>query len=248
MSSDTGTATQENCAHVHHHNHAVHQHHHTNYEDANRHHFNETAHQYNDHPDAHVLAQKLGNAMKKTGLFKQGVTTVMDFACGTGLISQVLAAEDPKLIVGVDISQAMVDHYNKTVSDHDVSFEEMKAICVTELRENEKQLEGMTFDVIVCASSYHHFSSIDEVTKTLVSYLNPGGSLLVSDLIKDESSLDGVFPASTHHIVAHKGGFSEEDIRSTFEKAGLKNVTFETVAEPKLAGHPVSLFLARGDR
>jgi hypothetical protein len=70
-----------------------------------------------------------------------------------GLISQVLAAEDPKLIVGVDISQAMVDHYNKTVSDHDVSFEEMKAICVTELRENEKQLEGITFDVIVVSRS-----------------------------------------------------------------------------------------------
>jgi hypothetical protein len=78
---DTGTATS--CAH----DHVAHQHHHpeyTNYEEANRHHFNETAHQYNDHPDAHQLAQKLGTAMKKTGLFKQGVTTVMDFACGTG--------------------------------------------------------------------------------------------------------------------------------------------------------------------
>ncbi|KIK81330.1 hypothetical protein PAXRUDRAFT_125397, partial [Paxillus rubicundulus Ve08.2h10] len=235
------------------HDHVVAHHHqlpeeHTNYEEANRRHFNETAHHYNDRRDAYRLAQKLGNAMKKTGLFTQGVTTVMDFACGTGLISQELAAEDPKLIVGVDISQAMVDHYNKTVSDHGVSLEEMRAICVTELREDEKQLEGVTFDVIVCASSYHHFSSIDEVTKTLVSYLNPGGSLLISDLIKDESSLDGVFPANTHHVVAHKGGFTEQDIRTTFEKAGLKNVTFETVAEPTHAGHLVSLFLARGDR
>jgi len=220
---------------------------HTNYEESNRHYFNETAHQYNHRHDAQTTAQKLGGAMKDTGLFKEGVTTVMDFACGTGLISQVLAAEDPKLIVGVDISQAMVDQYNKTVSDNGVSLEEMKAICVTEFRENEEQLEGITFDVIVCASSYHHFPSIDEVTKTLVSYLKPGGSLLVADLIHDESTHES-FPPGAEHIVPHKGGFSEADIRTTFEKAGLGNVTFEKVAEAKHGGHPVNFFLARGDK
>ncbi|KAF9228820.1 S-adenosyl-L-methionine-dependent methyltransferase [Gyrodon lividus] len=235
-------------AHHHHHVHSHQQQEYTNYEEANRHHFNEIAHQYNDRRDAYTLAQKLGKAIKETALFKQGITTIMDFACGTGLISQVLAAEDPKLIVGVDISQAMVDRYNKTVNDNGVSLEEMHAICVTELREDEKQLEGMTFDVIVCASSYHHFSSIDVVTRTLVSYLKPGGSLLVADLIKDESSLHEMFPHDVHHIVAHKGGLSEEDIRSTFEKARLKNVTFEKVAQAKHAGHPVSFFLARGNK
>ncbi|KAF9230077.1 S-adenosyl-L-methionine-dependent methyltransferase [Melanogaster broomeanus] len=236
----------EACPHAHHHHH-VHSHQqqargqHTNYEESNRHYFNETAHQYNHRHDAQTAARKLGGAMKDTGLFKEGVTTVMDFACGTGLISQVLAAEDPKLIVGVDISQAMVDHYNKTVSDNGVALEEMRAICVTELCENEEQLQG------ICASSYHHFPSIDEVTKTLVSYLKPGGSLLVADLIHDESTHEA-FPPGFDHIVAHKGGFPEADIRTTFEKAGLGNVTFEKVAEAKRAGHPVSFFLARGDK
>ena len=85
------------------------------------------------------------------------------------------------------------------------------------------------------------------MTETLVSYLNLGGSLLVADLVHGESTSE-VFPEDAHHIVAHRGGFTEEDIRSTFDKAGLKNITFEIVATGKHHEHPVDLFLARGDK
>ncbi|KAG8217170.1 S-adenosyl-L-methionine-dependent methyltransferase [Butyriboletus roseoflavus] len=215
------------------------------YETANKHHFDAEAHQYDERPGAQEAAEKIGRAMRDTGLFKQGITTVMDFACGTGLISRVLAAEDPKSIVGVDISQGMVDRYNKIVSDHGIPPEEMRAICTTP---HEKQLQGMTFDVIVCASAYHHLTSIDEVTQSLVTtYLNPGGSLLVSDIVHGELTHE-IFHKHSDHVVPHKGGFTEEEIRSTFEKAGLKNFTFEIIAQATHVGGPVDLFLARGDK
>lgn len=72
--------------HVHPHPH----HHHDpsdedTYETANQHHFDATAHQYDDHPDAQRRAAHIGQAMIDTRLFKQGITTVMDFACGTGI-------------------------------------------------------------------------------------------------------------------------------------------------------------------
>lgn len=172
----------------------------------------------------------------------------------------MLAAQDPKSIVGVDISQGMVDQYNKIVSDHGIPLEEMRAVCVPP----DEPLQGLTFDVIVvshpfaisctvpmisqCSSAYHHFPSIDEVTTMLVStYLNPGGSLLVSDLAHKESA-DKAFPTGSHHIVAHRGGFTEEAILSAFEKAGLKNITFEIIAQTERDGHAVGLFLARGDK
>ncbi|KAH7890065.1 S-adenosyl-L-methionine-dependent methyltransferase [Phlebopus sp. FC_14] len=215
-------------------------------EEANRHHFDETAEQYNDRPDAHKLARKISAAMLQTSLFDEETTTVMDFACGTGLISKGLATHT-KSIVGVDISQGMVDHYNRAVNNQGIPPDEMRAICVAELQEDEKQLSGLTFDVIVCASSYHHFSSIEKVTNTLVSYLKPAGSLLVADLMKEENAHE-IFPENVHHIVAHKGGFSEDDVRSAFEGASLRNFTFRKVADAKHAGHPVSFFLARGDK
>ncbi|KIJ63336.1 hypothetical protein HYDPIDRAFT_92644 [Hydnomerulius pinastri MD-312] len=253
----TAGSDQEGFAHGQHHDHAhshSHRHHvhsheqreYASFEEANRHHFNETAHQYNDRPDAQKRAAMLGAAMLAAYKFDENMTTVMDFACGTGLISKHLAYS-AKSVVGVDISQSMVDQYNRSVNNQGLSPDEMRAVCVGELRENEEQLNGMTFDVIVCASSYHHFTSIDEVTKALVSYLKPGGALLIADLVKDQTSHE-VFPDNVHHIVAHKGGFSEEDMRSNFEKAGLKNFTFKIVGSAAHAGHPVSFFLASGDK
>ena len=67
-----------------------------------------------------------------------------------GHLSRVLAAEDPKLIVGADISQAMVDQYNKIVSDHGIPPEEMRAVCVPP----HDKLQGTTFDVIVVSGTF----------------------------------------------------------------------------------------------
>lgn len=50
---------------------------------------------------------------------------------GPGLNSRVLAPF-VKSIVGVDISQEMVDRYNKRVENQGIPREEMRAICIPE--------------------------------------------------------------------------------------------------------------------
>jgi predicted TPR repeat methyltransferase len=42
---------------------------------------------------------------------------VLDFACGTGIVSRGLVPHCKKL-VGVDISQGMVDEFNKNAAEH----------------------------------------------------------------------------------------------------------------------------------
>lgn len=186
--------------------------------------------------------------MIKAYPFEEDSTLVLDYACGTGLISKKLAAH-AKCIVGVDISQSMVDQYNQSVSNQGIPPEEMKAVCC-DLTVTQNQLDGMKFDVVVCASSYHHFPSIEDVTKALVSYLKPGGSLLVADLMKPSSaeSAEALFPTGAHNIVAHKGGFEEADIKAVFEGVGLINFLFVTACKTKKHGHPVELFLASGTK
>ena len=68
--------------------------------------------------------------------------------CHIGLISRELAPHS-KSIVGVDISQRMVDQYNCGVRNQGISPGKMNAICVSALEENEEKLQGMSFDVIV---------------------------------------------------------------------------------------------------
>ncbi|KAF8162776.1 S-adenosyl-L-methionine-dependent methyltransferase [Crassisporium funariophilum] len=224
----------------------------TSYTAANKDHFNETATTFDDRPQAHELARRSALAMRKQYSFDEDLTRVMDFACGTGLVSRELAPHTHS-IVGVDISQAMVDRYNQTVSNQGISPEEMRAVC-KDLKGQDNELEelgGEHFHVIICASSYHHFESIADITRTLAFFLKPGGVLLVVDLLKSEDLPDAesIFPEHVHHIVAHKAGFSEEDIRTVFEDAGLSSFFFEPSAiSAKKHGNPVKLFIAKGTK
>ncbi|EGN96300.1 hypothetical protein SERLA73DRAFT_141641 [Serpula lacrymans var. lacrymans S7.3] len=140
----------------------------------------------------------------------------------------------------------MVDQYNQSVANQGLAPEEMKAVCV-ELKGEEGELDGAKFDVIVCASAYHHFSSIADVTRTLAYFLKPGGSLLVADLMKGVEGGEIVTP-EVHHMVPHRGGFGEADIREVFDGAGLVNFTYGKAAEGTHLGRKIELFIAKGDK
>lgn len=228
------------------HTHSVHNtdaHTHQEVERANEEFFNDPAAERLFYtPEAQETARLVSAAMLKAVPFDKQKTVVMDFACGVGLISQQLAPK-AKSIIGVDISQRMVDIYNDRAKEQNLFPDERKAVRVDRLVENETQLEGISFDVIVCASSYHHFPSIVDVTRVLVSYLKPGGSLLVADMAKSEYPM-----LQAHHPVPHKSGFDAEDMRAVFEAARLHSFSFAEVATVEFTGHPVTMFLASGKK
>ena len=153
-------------AHAHTHTHAHHGHGH-NFAAANEEHFNKIAETFDEFPGAKEMAKRVVDAMvtKFPDRFKEDTTTVMDFACGTGksifvldrnlrsdvmvlgLISRELIPH-VKSIIGVDITQGLVDQYNLRVSNQGLDPSEMKAIRA-ELKENDPQLGDTKFDVIV---------------------------------------------------------------------------------------------------
>lgn len=51
-------------------------------------------------------------------------------------------------IIGIDISQGMVDYYNQRVHNQGIPPDEMRAICV-ELTGTDTDLDGKKFDIIV---------------------------------------------------------------------------------------------------
>lgn len=53
-----------------------------------------------------------------------------------------------KSIVGVDISEHMVNQYNKRVSDQGIPPEEMRAVAA-DLKGTEDELDGRKFDVVI---------------------------------------------------------------------------------------------------
>jgi len=230
-----------------------HNHTHEDFVATNKAFFDENAHQYDERPGALERARRVAAAMLKAYPFDEDTTSVMEFACGTGLVSRELAPYT-KSILGVDISQGMVDQFNKRVENQGIPPEEMRAIAVELKGDSDDELGGAKFDVIVCASAYHHFTSIEDVTKTLAFFLKVGGSLLVADLEKmDAAQAEHVHhdhgfwqhQEYVKHIVPHRFGFEESDIRVAFEGAGLE-FSYERAIQAKQHGNDVHLFLAKG--
>ena len=82
----------------------------------------------------------------------------------------------------------------------------------------------------------------------LTSFLEPGGSLLVVDFVKDGTEGSHVTPESFGHIVPHRSGFTEDEIREVFEGAGLVEFSFSPATKGKMHGKEVTFFLARGKK
>ncbi|CAE7078154.1 unnamed protein product [Rhizoctonia solani] len=220
--------------------------------EANRQWFDSQAHNheggYEAQPMAQDMAKKASTVFLDTFPFDKSQTIVMDFACGTGMISQHLAAHAKK-IIGVDISPNSVDFYNERAAKQGVSPNEMKAICadLTERGKTEHDLfDGIQFDVIVCSGAYHHFDDINAMTKILASYLKPGtGVLAVIDIL---TSTEAASLLSKHdHIVAHTSGFDEELIRFAFiNTGGLREFSFVPAFDMTWHEKDVCLFVAKG--
>jgi hypothetical protein len=128
-----------------------------------------------------------------------------------------------------------------------------------------------------CSASYHHFESIEDMTKILVFFLKPGGVLLVVDIqdpseahtqdststtTQSDATHDHVIPEKFHHMVPHTHGFKSDRIRKVFQDAGLTSFTFDNVmrakksetafsfneAGSKAGSQEISFFIAKGEK
>lgn len=59
---------------------------------------------------------------------------------------------------------------------------------------------------------------------------------------------EAVHPQNVEHIVPHRFGFDESDIRVAFEGAGLESFSYERAIKAKQHGADVNIFLAKGSK
>lgn len=111
--------------------------------------------------------------------------------------------------------------------------------------------EFFNFDVAGVGLGFHHFDDPAFAAKQLVKRLRPGGSLFIIDFLPHEAPGQG----HGHGVVKH--GFSEDEIRDIFEKAGCgkdfglkemgRGVVFENMHGSGQA-RTRHVFLARGTK
>ena len=115
--------------------------------------------------DEEVIGWILDNAGVKAGL------SVLDVACGTGVLIPDYLARDVSTITCVDISSKMVAIAREKFSQANIHF-----LC----GDVETITFPIQFDCIVIYNSFPHFSDPVHLINKLTTDLKPGGSLTVA--------------------------------------------------------------------
>jgi len=175
--------------------------------------FNEKAKDWDANEMRTMLSSAIGSSiLAHVSLHDQ--MRVMDFGAGTGLISSQVAPLVKK-IVAVDISEAML---NKLVAKPELQ-DKVEIVCQDII---EKPIAD-NFDLIMSAMSMHHVKDTSKLIQRFSEHLNPGASIALADLDKEDGSFHPEDSEGVFHL-----GFKRNELQIILEKYGFREVQFVT--------------------
>ena len=164
--------------------------------------FDDRAQEWDQNQRRRQTAQKVASAIKEC--LPKGRYDILDFGCGTGLVSFELE-DAAKSITGIDTSAKMVEQFNKKSNSPTI-------------KAYQTPLENLpnSFDLIVSSMTLHHIEDIETLVQNMAQKLRPGGFICVADLVSE----DGSFHSDTTGV--HHFGFDPVELAKIFERHGLK--------------------------
>ena len=104
---------------------------------------------------------------------------VLDLACGTGELLQRIAEEVPEAgLTGVDLAPKMVDRARHKLA-------ERSEVQIQQADAHDLPFADESFDVVVCANTFHYFTHPEQVLREACRVLRPGGRLVLLDWCRD---------------------------------------------------------------
>jgi 2-polyprenyl-3-methyl-5-hydroxy-6-metoxy-1,4-benzoquinol methylase len=167
----------------------------------------------------HRLAQSLQffNALRGIG-FPGGGQRLMDYGCGTGLLSIPLA-QTADFVYAVDSSQGMLEVVDQKVCQGGLT--NVKTCCI------DLSVDSLTvnspLDGIVTAMALHHVVDLETLFACFFDLLRPGGMLVVFDLEKE----DGSFHRSHGGAAVPHHGFRRYEMEGVLKQTGFSLQSME---------------------
>jgi len=148
------------------------------------------------------------------GLHLTGDERVLDIACGTGALESELFRQWPTLqLFGTDLSLEML---RRARAKPDLS-----GVGWVQADVHRLPMPEGTFDLVVCANSFHYFQNPERALTDINRVLKPGGALVLVDWCDDYwiCKLCSVYLRMTDPAFVWTYGLA--DCQSRLERAGL---------------------------
>ena len=197
--------------------------------------FNEAASSWDDEPRRVRLASEVAECVKKE-VAVTGEMTVLDYGCGTGLVTLCLQPL-VRSITGADLSDGMLEILRGKIEARGLT--NVKAVLLDPDREI---FPAESFDLVVSSMTLHHVENVARLLADFHRVLRSGGVLAVADLDAEDGSFHG------HGLAAAHSGFDRDRMRGMLEEAGfreIREVTAATIEKPDARDiiRPYTVFL-----
>ncbi|MHC1791416.1 class I SAM-dependent methyltransferase [Solidesulfovibrio sp.] len=182
------------------------------------------------------LARNIVTAMAQTGIFARELPNVLDFGCGTGLLTLELA-DRAGHVTGLDTSPGMLAELSAKLEQAGLGN---VSVLQADLAAGDP-LPG-SYDLITSAMALHHLPDPAVVLKRLFAVANPGAHLALADLDAEGGRFHDDNAGVYHH------GFDRIDLADMLAGIGFTGIAAATAATIEKAGKngltvPFTVFL-----
>lgn len=202
--------------------------------------FDSAAASWDEHPGRVKVAADVARAVVREVALTSDMA-VMDFGCGTGLVSIALQPF-VRSVTGVDSSAGMLGVFEAKIARLGLGNVRTQYCDLA----RGDTLSGR-YDLVLSAMTLHHVKEIEPLFDQFARITAPGGCLCIADLDPD----DGQFHDDDTGVFHF--GFERAVLREVFAKAGFEHVEATDAAEAVKPGRDgevrrFSVFLMTGTK
>lgn len=154
--------------------------------------FDDAAADWDEKPQRVALARRVAEAIEQV-IPLTGSMRVLEYGCGTGLVSRALSPRVAK-IIAVDTSPRMLEVLRQKAREEKIYNLET---LVHDLTVNP--LPEQDFDLVISSMTLHHIPDFAALVHRFFALLKPGGYLALADLVTEDGSFHEDQRGVAHH-------------------------------------------------
>ena len=147
--------------------------------------------------------------------------TVLDIACGTGIVSGEFA-RIVSHVTGIDLTPAMIEQARLLQQEKQLENINWKIGDVSNLPFNDN-----LFSMVVTRYSFHHLLKPKKVLEEMKRVCMPGGKILVIDVTPDVDKVDTYNYVEKLRDSSHTRAFTFSELENLIKEVGLVNLKSE---------------------